>query len=624
MSGICKESAKIVNILRFDSQDLLISEMIYFGHSNKLEKNTLTGYQYFIKNALSKSVFLISAILIAGCQSTKQSESQIEDAGQVEQQQVTSLPDVELSQDLLTQILTAEVAVRAGQFEQAVDLLLVAAKKSSDQRLASKATYWSLQSGLHDRANQAAQLWIGLLDKGSSKELVQAQMALASSQLELGQADQALVVYRNIISDSNDEEVYKRIAGEMSRLKNSDDLINTFQILVNEASDVENANVGLAVLAARLNNFELSRKSVDKALVANPINQDAALIKLSYLFEGEDEQAVYSFADSYLKQNPDGHRLRMEYARYLSNHSEKAVAIKEFEKVAANDRVLYEEATLNIISLSMQDENYVLADKKLENLLDEDPTDNRLILYRCQVQRELANYNDASGLCQEISFGEYYFPAQLEIANVLADQDDIDAALIHLDNIPVSGTEEQVRVYMRQQSLLHAANELQRAVAVLDVAISKYNDNTSLLYARGLILSELGEVKNHERDMRRLIKLEPDNAHAYNALGYTLADLTSRYVEALELIQKAVELQPNDAYILDSLGWVYFKLNDLDKAKTHLEQAFDLSGDAEIAAHLGELYWTLGDKIKAKSIWNKARKETPDNKSLNRALERFL
>jgi Flp pilus assembly protein TadD len=138
------------------------------------------------------------------------------------------------------------------------------------------------------------------------------------------------------------------------------------------------------------------------------------------------------------------------------------------------------------------------------------------------------------------------------------------------------------------------------------------------------MLSEMGNVQDHERDMRKLIQLDPDNAHAYNALGYTLADLTTRYNEALVLIQKAVELNPNDAYILDSLGWVYFKLNELAQARVYLEQAFELSGDAEIAAHLGELYWTLGEKGKAKSIWRKAQKEAPDNKVLNRTLDRLL
>ena len=584
----------------------------------------MSGHYFFINNSWFKHSLILTVVLLVGCQTTQIVDQQPVDQD-LEVEQSAESPNVDLNQDLLTQILTAEVAVRAGQFQLAVDQMLPAARESSDPRLASKATYWALQSGLYEKAIEAAQLWLKLLKGEPENHVTRARLALAGSYyMELEQPEQGLAQYRQIISESGNEEIYKLIAGDLSRLSNVDESINTFQILVNEANDAENANVGLGILAARLNDFELSHQAIDQALVANPVNQDAALIKLSYLFEDEDEQAIHNFAQNYLKQKPDGNRLRMEYARYLSNNAEASVAIRQFDKVAANDESLYEEATLNIIALAMQEEDYALADEKLALLLDKNPTDDRLILYRCQVQRELQNYDAASELCQEIVFGQYYFPAQLEIGNVLADQNQLDEALIYLDNIPVSGAQEQVRVYMRQQNLLHQADQLERAINILDKALTKYADDTSLLYARGLILSELGKVSDHERDMRRLIKLEPENAHAYNALGYTLADLTSRYDEALELIKKAIELDPDDAYILDSLGWVYFKLNELDKAKIHLEQAFELSEDAEIAAHLGELYWTLGDKTKAKSIWNKARKQTPDNKVLNRTLERFL
>ena len=571
---------------------------------------------------MHKLFFILLVVVVTGCQTTRDNAPEVDIQSAPEP--LAALPQVPLTEDLLAQILTAEIAVRKGQYMQAVDQLLISAQTSRDPRLAAKAAYWSLQSELFEKAKFAAQLWLDILISQPGNDLSNPRVVLAISFIELNEPDQALPVLLKAIEESSDQGIYKRIASEMSRLKNSNGVIGVYQKLIEQTDDQENANLGLAILSARLNDFELSKDSIDKVLEVNPGNEDAALIKISYLYETQNEKDVMDFAENFLQENKQAHQFRMEYARYLSANAHAQEAIKQFKRVAANDVQQVQEARLNIIALAMQEENFKLADKNLLALLDTDPTNNRLIYFRCQVQRELGNYSNARELCNEISLGEFYFPAQMELANVLANDDQLEAAITHLDSVPVSGSDEQIQIYLRKQQLLYQDEQIERSVTILNSGLKKYPDNTSLLYARGLVLSELGKVQEHERDMRKLIQLDPDNAHAYNALGYTLTDLTTRYDEALELIQKAVELNPDDAYILDSLGWVYFKLNDLEQARVHLEQAFDLSGDAEIAAHLGELYWTLGDKSRAKSIWRKAIKDTPDNKVLNKTLERFL
>ena len=576
--------------------------------------------------------------MVTGCQTTKDNTPEIGDnplAEPVSESDANAntkandkaketLPKVPLTEGLLTQLLSAEIAVRQGQYEQAVDQLLESAVASNDPRLAAKAAYWSLQSELYDKARQAAQLWLKILKTQPENALSDPRIVLATALIELKLPDQALPVLSQAISASTDKDIYKRVAGELSRLKNSNDVVDIYQTLIEQADDQEQGYLGLAILSARLNDFELSRKAIDKVLEINPGNEDAGLIKISYLYETENEEEIVDFADRFLKENKQAYKFAMEYGRYLSSNAKPYEAIRQFEFVAENDELQFRDARLNIVAIAMEEEDFKLADENLLILLDTDPANNRLVYFRCQVQRELGNYSNALELCSEISLGEFYFPAQLEIANVMADDEQIEAAMMHLDAVPVSGSDEQIQIYLRKQQLLYQADQVKRSVTVLNSGLINYPDNTSLLYARGLVLSELGKVSEHERDMRKLIALDPGNAHAYNALGYTLADLTTRYDEALILIQKAVELNPDDAYILDSLGWVYFKLNDFEQAQVHLEQAYDLSGDAEIAAHLGELYWALGDKSKAKSIWRQAQKDTPDNKVLNKTLERYL
>ena len=586
----------------------------------------MTGFKSFTQPFDVRVLIAVLLLVLSGCQTKNASNiDSVADAGTDQISEPDhQLPNVELSKQLLEQVMSAEVLIRRGDSDEAVSQILSAAKLSRDPRLASKAAYWALQSGLFKKAKQAGQLWLDIVAEHKDGDLTPARIVLADALIELHETEQALSLYQLAIKETQDEDIYKRISSEMSRLKNTENLISIYQKLLDQAVDREQAFVGLAILAARLNDFEKSRSAVDESLALNPSNQDAALIKLSYLMEDQVEEPIDQFAKGFLRKNADSNRFRMEYARYLSGTGQYEESIKQFLKIPDSDDQHYHEASLSIIALAMDQEDYGLADKRLVKLLDIDPTDSRLVFYRCQVQRELANYDLASELCNEISFGDFYFPAQLELSDIQADRGELDRALGHLDSIPVSGIDEQIRVYLRKQQLLYKEDQLQRSLTVLTEGLIKYPDNTSLLYARGLILSELGKVHEHERDMRRLIKLDPENPHVYNALGYTLADLTNRYDEALELITKAIELNPDDAYILDSLGWVHFKLNNFDQAQVHLEQAFDLSGDAEIAAHLGELYWVIGEKDRAKSVWRKAKKQTPDNKVLNRTLERFL
>ena len=126
-----------------------------------------------------------------------------------------------------------------------------------------------------------------------------------------------------------------------------------------------------------------------------------------------------------------------------------------------------------------------------------------------------------------------------------------------------------------------------------------------------------------ERDLRDVLSREPNNADALNALGYTLADRTDRYDEALELIERAYELKPNDHYIVDSMGWIMYRLGRYDEALEHLRRAMELNPDPEIAAHLGEVLWVMGDREEAKRVWNAALEITPDDKRLLDVLKRF-
>ncbi|MCZ7600176.1 MAG: tetratricopeptide repeat protein [Gammaproteobacteria bacterium] len=215
------------------------------------------------------------------------------------------------------------------------------------------------------------------------------------------------------------------------------------------------------------------------------------------------------------------------------------------------------------------------------------------------------------------------FTAQLRIAGVLRDRGDHEAALDHLASLVPVSREEEVDLLLTREQVLREMGRPEEAIELIDGALGEVPDDPDLLYSRGLLAAELSRLDLHEKDMRRVIELDPNNAHAYNALGYTLADQTERYEEAPELITRALELAPDDPFILDSMGWVQYRLGDLDQAEQYLRRALDLRTDAEIAAHLGEVLWAAGIRDEARRLWDEALRIDPDNRTLLRTLERF-
>jgi tetratricopeptide (TPR) repeat protein len=179
------------------------------------------------------------------------------------------------------------------------------------------------------------------------------------------------------------------------------------------------------------------------------------------------------------------------------------------------------------------------------------------------------------------------------------------------------------RIILVEGELLVNAQRLDDAMTLYDQALQKEPENNELLYARALLAEKLGKIDILERDLRDILKREPDNALALNALGYTLADRSLRLDEALELIKHALTQLPNDPAVLDSMGWVQFRLGHHSEALKYLRQAYELNDDAEISAHLIEVLWASGDKAAARKLGQQAIKADPDNKALKGVLQRI-
>jgi len=263
------------------------------------------------------------------------------------------------------------------------------------------------------------------------------------------------------------------------------------------------------------------------------------------------------------------------------------------------------------------------AEKYLKQALALRPQNDQARLYLGQVAEQAKRYPEAARWYREITNGEYYFEAQVRLGIVTARQGDLTAARRLLDGIDVQNDTQRVQVALAQEQILREAKQYREALAVLNAAIQAVPDDKDLLYARALAAEKLNMVDVTERDLRAILKQDPKNVNALNALGYTLTDRTTRYQEALELLQQAMTLKPDDAFILDSMGWLQYRLGNNAEAVKYLKRALDLRNDAEIAAHLGEVLWVMGNHREAESVWNRALHETPDSEALTSVIKKY-
>ena len=220
--------------------------------------------------------------------------------------------------------------------------------------------------------------------------------------------------------------------------------------------------------------------------------------------------------------------------------------------------------------------------------------------------------------------GREYLAAQVRIAALLADQDRLDDARAHLENQRANNPDRYNRLVMIEGQLLSERGHEAEFFELLETVIQKQPENVELLYFRAMTGQSLGRLDVLERDLLRVIDIDPGNADAMNALGYTLADQTDRHDEALVLIERALEIKPNEAAFIDSLGWVQYRLENYKDAVTNLRKALSLFDNDEVAAHLGEVLWVSGEQQEARNVWQRALDARPDSDILKRVIKRFV
>lgn len=514
---------------------------------------------------------------------------------------------------LLFNVLRAELAGNQGDLRQSQQAYLDAARLSNDPRLAERAARLALYLHDHPATLEAAQRWQQLAPSEPEPQEV-----LALALLRSGATEAALEHLREALKLEpagvavGFERLGDLLAHETGKGKTT--ALAAVQALVAGHPDEPQGYQTLAELALRFDALPLALQAAEQAHDLAPGWTAPELLVVQALLKmGEGEQAIERL-ESLLQRQPDDYDLRLQYARALLELEQAEGALQQFEYLLQarpdNSQIRYVSA---LLALELGEHEKARA--YLLQLLNTGQRNDDAYYY---LGRLAQAENDARGALRwyrQVQ-GQHRPEAMLRVALILHEQGQPVAARSKLQEMRQDYPEQAVRSYLLEAGLLRDSGQLQAAVEVYTAALAEHPADIDLRYGRALTFALLKQVSAAEQDLRQLLAQQPDEPVLLNALGYTLVDMTERYQEGFELIQRAYALSPDNPAIIDSMGWSLYRLQRLDEAREMLQQAYALSQDGEIAAHLAEVLWHLGERREAQRILAEALEREPKNKVL--------
>ena len=528
---------------------------------------------------------------------------------------------VKLDGDSLFNLLAAEFAGNRGDINASLQYYREASESIEDSRIAARAAYIALYGENYEEALAALNRWQEL--EPGSTEL---SRMYAVTYLKLGQPKKSVPYIEMILSRSRGESVDEAMVVKQMLAKEA--TVADAYVVLQELNNRSDENKHLMILqsryAAQLKKYDESLALLDEVLKIDSSLHEVLIIKARILStQGKHDEAAV-LIKQVLEELPDNNVLRLQYARMLVEQRDLPAAVKQYsilsEKLPDDGEIILSLALLNI-----EIKNLDKAVESLEHLIEIDKKVSIANYYLGRISQNQSEKKQAIAYYLRVRTGDYRFDSQLRIGVLLSTLGKSDEGLAKLEALAEKQTNwtSRVKVYLAQGEILRKQHRYKEGVEMYSRALQQNREDTTLLYARGLMAEKVDRLDMAEADLLKVISKEPDNANALNALGYTLADRTARYKEALKYIQRAAELVPDDPAILDSLGWVSYRLGKMDDAIKWLSKAFEKLEDAEIAAHYGEVLWHTNQKDEARKIWGMGKKQNADNPVLIETLDRI-
>jgi Flp pilus assembly protein TadD len=536
------------------------------------------------------------------------------------------LPNVELTSDLFYKLTKAELDFKRGQWQSAYVTMMVLAQQTRDPRLARRASEMALSAKQGNEALAAIRLWRELAP--DSDEAAQYFLGFAVLGDDLAEAEQLFAQRLKAAQPNGRPLLMFRMQQFLLRAKDKAAAFALMDRVLQPYLATQEAHLVLAQGANAAGDAERARAEAAKAVAIKPDSELATLTMAQMLQDLDGAQKLFA---AFLQKYPAAREVRSAYARLLVEQKQYGQAREQFlvllKEQPDNPGTLY---ALGIMSLQGQDANAAEGYfKRYVQVLEAEPDPERdpskALMLLAQIAEEKGDLDGALAWLDKIGSDDARaaLSARLKRAQITARKGDIEGARAQLKDITPADPAEQVQILQTEGQLLRDSGRAAEAFKTLQDGVLRFPNSPDLMYDYALAAEKLGKVDAMETALRKVIEAVPDNHHAYNALGYSLADRNVRLDEAYELIDKALKMAPGDPYIMDSMGWVLFRMGKLKEAEQSLRQAYALRGDAEIAVHLGEVLWMQGDKAGAAKLWREARAKDPKNDALRSTLARL-
>jgi tetratricopeptide (TPR) repeat protein len=519
--------------------------------------------------------------------------------------------------DAFFEFLVAEVLLQRGDLDGALKLFNRLAREMQDPQIARRAVETAIRARAFGPALESATLLLELdPDSTLAREIM---AALLANEGDLGRARDRVATI--LEKESSRAPVLMQLSHLFSKFPNKAEVLEATRTLIKPYDDLAEAHYALGVAALVAGKVDIAREESDRALERRPAWEFGAVLKAQALRKSAPEEVI-PFYRAFVEANPDSIEVRMQLGRELAADRKLAEAREQFreaEKRVKNDpQPAY---AIGLLSLQLEDFNdaQVAFTRALKGGYREPAA---VYLGLGQAAEGLKKFDEAIAWYKRVESGDWV-RAQLKIATLIARQQGLAAGREYLQRIETSTPDDRIQVIQVEAQLLRDSKEWKETFAMLAKAVDQYPDSFELRYDYAMAAERLDKLDILETQLRKVMAMKPDYAHAYNALGYTLAEKTERLAEAKDLIEKALKLAPEDPFILDSLGWVYYRLGQTQEALKHLQVAYNSRPDPEIAAHLGEVLWKSGQRDEAQKIWQAALTENPGHESLLAVMQKY-